>query len=183
MAVSRGRVVCDGFVIDAALDAITRQSGSAMNKTLKEAGQEHGTNKPRAPRKAPARSPVKDSAAGPSCEIQAAHGGDWIEAGALRQWAMEQLGLASGVAAGAPEGNADADPLPPTPRDLTVDLGGVDHLEGAALQILLAIRAEQNGRGRALRLTNASEQLRAWFEYAGAADLLDADHRPVAAAR
>ena len=53
--------------------------------------------------------------------------------------------------------------------DVTLNLDRVNHLDASALQILLALDAEQKKRGRNLQLTNASSHLQQWFEYAGAA--------------
>lgn len=55
-------------------------------------------------------------------------------------------------------------------RDVTVNLGKIDHLDASALQILLAFDAEQKKCGRSLQLANASAHLRQWFDYAGVAD-------------
>ena len=55
-------------------------------------------------------------------------------------------------------------------KDVTLDLDRVDHLAASALQILLALAAEQKKRGRNLRLAKASPHLRQWFEFAGVAD-------------
>jgi ABC-type transporter Mla MlaB component len=46
----------------------------------------------------------------------------------------------------------------------------VEYLDAGALQILLALDAEQKSQGRHLELANASTHLRQWFDYAGAAD-------------
>ncbi len=54
--------------------------------------------------------------------------------------------------------------------DVTLNLGGIDHLDASSLQILLALEAEQKRRGRQLELANPSPHLLQWFEYAGAAD-------------
>ena len=53
--------------------------------------------------------------------------------------------------------------------DVAVNLAKVDHLDGSALQILLALDAAQKKQGRNLELANASANLLRWFEYAGAA--------------
>lgn len=55
-------------------------------------------------------------------------------------------------------------------NDVTLNLGGIDHLDASALQILLALGAEQKRRGRRLEVANTSPHLRQWFEYAGAAE-------------
>jgi anti-anti-sigma factor len=57
-------------------------------------------------------------------------------------------------------------------RDVTVDLGRIDHLDASALQVLLALESEQKRQGRTLELSSTSPLLRRWFEYAGAEDLL-----------
>jgi len=41
-------------------------------------------------------------------------------------------------------------------------------LDASAMQILLALEAEQKNRGQHLHLVNASPQLRQWFELSGA---------------
>ncbi|HVT99209.1 MAG TPA: STAS domain-containing protein [Acidobacteriaceae bacterium] len=78
--------------------------------------------------------------------------GQWMEASALRQWALEQL-------------NCD-EPA----RELVIDLEGLEHLDASALQVLLALRAEQVRRGGVLRFEHASPGLRPWFVWAGAAE-------------
>lgn len=55
--------------------------------------------------------------------------------------------------------------------DVALNLHGIDHLDASALQILIALDAEQKRRQRNLQLTNASPRLRLWFEFAGVADL------------
>ena len=81
--------------------------------------------------------------------IDVGRSGDWMPAEELRDAALAAL-----------EGH----------RDVTVNLGNVDHLDASALQILLALDTEQKRRGRQLELANASTHLRQWFEYAGAAE-------------
>jgi hypothetical protein len=53
-------------------------------------------------------------------------------------------------------------------------------LDAGALQVLLALDAEQRKRQRNLQLTNASSHLRQWFQFAGAVDLIlvDRSERP-----
>lgn len=53
--------------------------------------------------------------------------------------------------------------------DVTANLAKVDHLDASALQILLALDAEQKKKGRKLKLENASPRLRQWFDLAGVA--------------
>ncbi len=55
--------------------------------------------------------------------------------------------------------------------DMVIDLEGLDHLDASALQILLALRMEQQQNSRRLSLTNASTSLLRWFEFAGAIQL------------
>ncbi len=76
-------------------------------------------------------------------------GGDWMPVEELREAALEAL------AAG---------------RDITIQLSGIDFLDAASLQILLALDREQKQTGRRLALVDASPNLRQWFEYAGAAE-------------
>jgi ABC-type transporter Mla MlaB component len=95
---------------------------------------------------------AKPSQADPSPEqrcIEVGSSGDWMPA--------EELWKAALAASG--EG-----------RDAAVNLGEIDHLDASALQILLALDAEQKKRGQKLELANASEHLRQWFAYAGVAD-------------
>jgi ABC-type transporter Mla MlaB component len=107
--------------------------------------------------------------------LAAAHGGEWIDAGQLHQWAMEQLGLpVKGATADGRRADRSA-------GDLAVDVAGLEFLEAGALQVLLALRSEQAHRGHRLHLLNPSQSLREWFEFAGAADLLDTN--PVSAAK
>jgi anti-anti-sigma regulatory factor len=54
-----------------------------------------------------------------------------------------------------------------TEGNLTINLGGVDHLDGASLQILLALATERKRLGGTLTLAETSTQLSCWFEYAG----------------
>jgi anti-anti-sigma regulatory factor len=51
--------------------------------------------------------------------------------------------------------------------NLTVNLRGVDHLDGSSLQILLALATERKRLGAPLTLAETSTQLSNWFEYAG----------------
>jgi anti-anti-sigma regulatory factor len=81
--------------------------------------------------------------------IDVERGGDWMPA--------EELCAAALAAVEA--GN-----------DLTINLDRIEHLDASALQILLALDAEQKKRGRGLELADASPHLRQWFDYAGAAD-------------
>jgi len=55
--------------------------------------------------------------------------------------------------------------------DVHIDLEGLDHLDASALQILLALRVEQQRNDRRLSLINASAALLRWFEFAGATRL------------
>jgi anti-anti-sigma regulatory factor len=57
-------------------------------------------------------------------------------------------------------------------REITIDLAGVNHLDASALQILLAIEQDQKSRQRGFHLANASAQLRAYFDHAGARERL-----------
>lgn len=100
--------------------------------------------------------------------LPAVRAGEWIDATEFRQSAIERLG--GGASTQDPGGSTD----------ITIDLSEVDYLDGAALQVLVAIQSEQKRRGRSLRLIHCSEQLQSWFAYAGAEDLLDAGSRPAA---
>ena len=81
--------------------------------------------------------------------IDVARSGDWMPAEELQKTVLPAL----------VEG-----------RDVTINLGNVEHLDTSALQILLALDAEQKRRGRNLQLINASSHLRQWFNYAGVAE-------------
>jgi anti-anti-sigma factor len=56
--------------------------------------------------------------------------------------------------------------------DLSVNLEGVDYLDGSSLQTLLALGRDQLKRERKLILVHASPALRQWFDFAGAAHQL-----------
>jgi anti-anti-sigma factor len=81
--------------------------------------------------------------------IHVERSGDWMPAEDFREAALGAL-------------EADG--------DVTVNLDQVGHLDGSALQILLALETELRNRGRNLRLENASPHLQQWFEFAGTAD-------------
>jgi anti-anti-sigma factor len=91
----------------------------------------------------------------PSVRLHPGRSGEWMEASAMRTWAMEQLELCQGKPVG----------------DLVLDLEGLEYLDASALQVLLAMDAEQNRRGGILRLEHISDGLQQWFDYAGAAGL------------
>jgi ABC-type transporter Mla MlaB component len=72
--------------------------------------------------------------------------GEWLPADELRAKAMEAAH---------------------TKVDIHLDTADVDHLDTAALQILLALDKDRRDKGLRLHLMNASRSLRQWFEYAG----------------
>lgn len=82
--------------------------------------------------------------------------GDWMPAEELRDAALTAVGQG---------------------KDVTLDLDRVDHLDASALQILLALDAEQKKRGRNLQLAKASPHLRQWFEFAGVAEFFSMAER------
>jgi anti-anti-sigma regulatory factor len=92
----------------------------------------------------------------PGRVIEVERSGDWMPADELREAAM--IALATG-------------------DDTTLSLDGIDHLDASAMQILLALGAEQRDRGQHLHLVNTSAPLRQWFELSGAADQLFPDGR------
>lgn len=55
---------------------------------------------------------------------------------------------------------------------VAVDFGGAEHLHGAVLQVLLAIRAKVAGRGGVFETGAAHPALRACLQRCGAGDLL-----------
>jgi anti-anti-sigma regulatory factor len=157
-----------------------------MGESLKKrAGRRSGDGSGRARRRrggaevadSEPRPPESVAGAPPASTMRIAHAGQWIEAEELRQRVMvflrddpDPAGKPSaGVAAKLDNSSNLALDLT---LDLTLDLSGVDHLDASALQILLALEAEQRRRGRRLHLVHPSEPLRQWFEYAGAAELL-----------
>jgi len=81
--------------------------------------------------------------------LEVGRSGDWMPAEELRVAALSAVEAAN---------------------DATLHLGGINHLDASALQILLALDAEQKRCGRRLEVANVSPQLRQWFEYAGAAE-------------
>jgi len=80
--------------------------------------------------------------------IHAERSGDWMPVEDL--WEAAKSGLGEG-------------------KDITLNLDKINHLDASALQILLALDAEQKRCGRHLELVNTSSNLRHWFEYSGAA--------------
>ena len=109
----------------------------------------------------------------PTSTIHVAQSGEWIQAEDLRQQAMEQLGCAASATSPGP-----GKPIAGKQVDLVLNLGGVDHLDASALQILLAIQAEELLKGRRMQVTNSSALLKQWFEYAGAGALLSPRVKP-----
>jgi len=91
-----------------------------------------------------------------SLTLCAGRSGEWMEALELRRRATEELEAHSQL------------------REVVIDVGGLEHLDASALQVLVAIRGELRGRKGRLRLEHASEGLRRWFRYAGAEDLVAA---------
>lgn len=91
-----------------------------------------------------------ESAPSPAA-IDVVRSGDWMPSEDLRETALAAL-AANG--------------------DVSLNLHGLDHLDASALQILLALNAEQRKRNQNLQLINASPRLRQWFEFAGVVDLL-----------
>jgi anti-anti-sigma factor len=81
--------------------------------------------------------------------IEVERSGDWMPAEELRKTAIAAL---------------------ETNDETTLNLGGIDHLDASAMQILLALDSEQKSRGQHLHLANTSPRLRQWFELSGAAD-------------
>jgi len=79
--------------------------------------------------------------------IEVERSGDWMPAEELKEAAIAALA---------------------TSMDMTLNLDRIDHLDASAMQILLALEAEQKNRGQHLHLVNASPQLRQWFELSGA---------------
>jgi anti-anti-sigma regulatory factor len=92
--------------------------------------------------------------------IPAAAGGDWMGAFELRALLLDTIGAKTGA-----EGN-------PASSAVVVDLSGLEHLDAAALQVLLAADRELHGRGTGLQFQNCSPSLERWLRYAGAEDLL-----------
>jgi anti-anti-sigma factor len=85
-----------------------------------------------------------------SALIDAERSGDWMPAEEL--WEAAQAAVSQG-------------------KDVTLNLDKIDHLDASALQILLALDAEQKKKGLHLQLAKASSNLRDWFDYSGAAAL------------
>jgi anti-anti-sigma regulatory factor len=86
----------------------------------------------------------------PDCEpllISVERSGDWMPAEELLATAQTAL---------------DED------KDVSFNLDRIDHLDASALQIMLALEAEQKKRNRHLLIVNASPNLQHWFEYSGA---------------
>jgi len=79
--------------------------------------------------------------------INAERSGDWMPAEEL--WEAAKAALNEG-------------------KDVTLNLEKIEHLDASAMQILLALDAEQKKNDRHLQLVNVSSNLRNWFEYSGA---------------
>lgn len=79
--------------------------------------------------------------------IAAASEGGWLPAEDLKQAALKASGQG---------------------RNVMISLDGIGHLDAGALQVLLALHAEQRQGGRSLELTDASPELCQWFDYSGA---------------
>jgi anti-anti-sigma regulatory factor len=88
--------------------------------------------------------------------IDAERSGEWMPAEELRDRAMTALAANTGM---------------------TLNVDRIDHLDASAMQILLAIEAEEMNLGHHLHLVNASPKLRQWFELSGAADRFFGDQR------
>jgi anti-anti-sigma factor len=82
--------------------------------------------------------------------VKVARGGEWLVPDEFRQACVEAVAAQF---------------------DVVIDLEGIDHLDGSALQILVALGAEQQRNDRRLSLANASPSLLRWFEFAGAGRL------------
>ena len=79
--------------------------------------------------------------------IKVNRAGDWMPVEELRKTVLE---------------------LVHTGHDFSIDLDGVTHLDASALQVLLGAQLEQKNQGHRLDLLNASSEVLAWFDYAGA---------------
>jgi anti-anti-sigma factor len=99
--------------------------------------------------------PEASSGAIPVTSMHLGRSGEWMDPAEMRQAAGKYFEWPEASTAG----------------ELALDLSGLEHLDASALQVLLAIRAEQLRRNGRLRLANASENLRKWFAWAGADDL------------
>jgi anti-anti-sigma factor len=51
--------------------------------------------------------------------------------------------------------------------DVVVDAGGVPHVDTAALQVLVGLRAAVEAKGRAIRFTGVSEGVQSFLKHAG----------------
>ena len=105
----------------------------------------------------------KTRVAKPQAAIE--HGSVSINAESSRDWMpVEELWKATQAAVS--EG-----------KDVLLNLDKLEYLDASALQILLALNAEQMNQGRQLQLVNASPNLRHWFEYSGAVALFPMTER------
>lgn len=89
-------------------------------------------------------------------EIEVASSQDWLPPEELKEVALKN------IEAG---------------KNLVLNLNSVDHLDASALQILLALEAEQKAHGSDLRFAHVSPELRQWIDHAGAAAQLSMDER------
>jgi anti-anti-sigma factor len=109
---------------------------------------DRGKRRPGQPTAKPAPHAGSSGAAGTLLSVACA-GGEWLSAGELRDRAIAALA---------------------TSDEVVLNLGGVDHLDCSALQVLLALSVAQRQRGRQLQILNLSASLRQWLECAGAAE-------------
>ena len=79
--------------------------------------------------------------------VEVERSGGWISADELRLGALKALEQG---------------------KDALIDVQKIEHLDASALQVLLALEIAQTKRGHQVKVENASQNLRQWFEYAGA---------------
>ena len=131
---------------------MSESSGTKSKRRRAGAGAEPPPKKPAQP----ARDPIY---------LRVSRSGEWMDAAELRACAMTH---ASGDRASDRASDLAAESAP----HLVLDLKGLDHLDARALQVVLAIRAGERGRGRELALEHVSGSLSRWFAWAGAEDLI-----------
>lgn len=103
-----------------------------------------GSNNRRSTKK---KQTIKDREERVSVTIEAVRSGEWVPAEELKDLAAQAL--------------RDG-------KDLLVNMDGIGYLDASVLQVLVAMKAEQEKSGGAIQLASASTDLQRWFEYAGA---------------
>lgn len=124
--------------------------------------------------------PVFGDAATPDwgAVVPAANNGEWLDAAELRARLLDEIETKTGAQAAVRAEESAGVRWP-----LAVDLTGLEHLDAAALEVLLAAASEVRGRGGRLHFNNCTASLERWFGHAGAEELLQGGYMRTAGPR